>query len=154
MAVVVAKTWVGSGTIANPGSGNWSNGANWSPSGVPLPADTLTIGSASQANAFTLTVDTAAVATSITMNGNPASSRFTTLTLTAGNSLATERCNYLQRDGCDQRHQRRRHAECRNGDNRHRNALAGTATQAARWMYLDRSPPAWFYRLARLRPQT
>ncbi len=49
----------------------------------------MTIGNATQANAFTLTVDTAALAASITMNGNPASSRFTTLTLTAGNSLAT-----------------------------------------------------------------
>src|ERR1700735_5480526 len=89
MAVVVAKTWVGSGTIANPGSGNWSDGANWSPPGVPLGTNPLTIGNATQATAFTLTVDTAALAASITTNGNPASSRFTTLTLTAGNSLAT-----------------------------------------------------------------
>ena len=85
------RTWKGSGTgtTVNPADGNWSIATNWSPSGVPLAVDTLTIGSASQANAFTLTVDTAALATSITMNGNPASSRFTTLTLTAGNSLAT-----------------------------------------------------------------
>jgi hypothetical protein len=83
------RTWIGSGTTVNPGSGFWSIATNWSPSGVPLAIDPLTIGNATQTTAFTLTVDTAALAASITMNGNPASSRFTTLTLTAGNSLAT-----------------------------------------------------------------
>src|ERR1700722_13376893 len=84
-----SRTWIGSGTTVNPGSGFWSIPTNWSPSGVPLAIDPLTIGNATQATAFTLTVDTAALAASKTMNGNPASSRFTTLTLTAGNSLAT-----------------------------------------------------------------
>ena len=83
------RTWKGSGSTANPGSGNWNTAGNWSPSGVPLAADPLTIGNTAQNQAFTLTVDTAAVAASIAMNGTAASNSFTTLTLTTGNSLTT-----------------------------------------------------------------
>jgi Hint domain/Domain of unknown function (DUF4347) len=88
--VPTPRTWIGAGgTTVTPADGAWSIAANWSPPGVPLAIDPLTIGNLTQANAFTLTVDTAAVALSIAMNGSAASSRFTTLTLTAGNSLAT-----------------------------------------------------------------
>ena len=84
------RTWKGSGSTANPGSGNWNTAGNWSPSGVPLAADPLTIGNTAQNQAFTLTVDTAAVAASITMNGSSGGAGSpTTLTLTTGNSLTT-----------------------------------------------------------------
>ena len=93
--VMVAKIWIGSGSVSvnHPRSGSWDVAANWSPSGVPLAGDTVTVGNTDQNQAFALIVNTAAVATSITMNGGSSEGgggRPTTLTLTAGNSLTTD----------------------------------------------------------------
>ncbi|MEI8198212.1 MAG: hypothetical protein WCI73_20155, partial [Phycisphaerae bacterium] len=47
-AHAASKTWLGPspGTAANPIDGNWGDAANWSPSGVPAAADTISIAGA------------------------------------------------------------------------------------------------------------
>jgi hypothetical protein len=52
--VLVAKSWTGGGTTFNPLNGNWSNSGNWSPSGVPVAGDDVTLGGV---GGYTVTLD-------------------------------------------------------------------------------------------------
>ena len=81
------RAWIGlGGTAIDPANGLWSVATNWSPSGVPTASDTLTIGSTGQSSSFTVTVDTAALAASITLLSKN-NGKSTTVTLTSGNSI-------------------------------------------------------------------
>lgn len=67
------KTWDGSS------SNNWNTAANWTPSGVPSSTDAVII-----PDNFSVTVNTAAVCASLTINGG---SNDNTITISAGQSL-------------------------------------------------------------------
>ena len=60
------KTWDGSS------SSNWNTAANWTPSGVPTSSDDVVI-----PNNFNVTVNTAAVCASFTINGGNKSNLIT-----------------------------------------------------------------------------
>ena len=71
-AFAVAKTW-------NVTTGNWNTPGNWSPSGVPLVGDDVTIPSGR-----TVTVNVAAVCNSITFDNT--SNAACTITISGSNS--------------------------------------------------------------------
>jgi glycosyltransferase involved in cell wall biosynthesis len=60
---VSTKTWL------SDVSGNWNVGANWSPGSVPGPSDEVTIGSVGNTGSFTVTDDSTATITSLTLAG-------------------------------------------------------------------------------------
>lgn len=76
---MASKFWVG-------GSGNWSDTTHWATSsggvgstGVPVAADSITTDAASNATAYTITIDTAAVGKTFTF-GDPASGTLSIVT--------------------------------------------------------------------------
>src|SRR5262249_914776 len=51
------RTWKGTASTSRPNSGNWSWSGNWSPSGVPVAGDSVSLGGTT---AYTLTLKVAA----------------------------------------------------------------------------------------------
>src|SRR5271166_2033195 len=92
---MTAYTWIG-------GTGNWNVAANWSPTGGPPKAtDTATISATGAA--YTVTIDSADVAQSLTENSSSATvddagslTLSATFTLSAGSAQA-ERCRAVRR---------------------------------------------------------
>jgi hypothetical protein len=74
--MAASKNWAHLGA-----DGSWSDPNNWDPQGIPGTTDTVELGSGSP---YTVTVDTAALVASVTVDAGP-----TTLLLTSGNSLTT-----------------------------------------------------------------
>ena len=53
------RTWKGSGSTSRPNSGNWNRSSSWSPSGVPVAGDSVSLGGTTT---YTLTVNVSATA--------------------------------------------------------------------------------------------